>query len=83
MMQTMTEVEQDTETLDVSKLTWQRPTHIHETMTGPPTMTPWKALCGAVLYDIIPQNDLNSHKPCDECVHIFLELARAGKVPTV
>ena len=81
MTQTMTEVEKDTETLDVSKLTWQRPTHIQESMMGPPMVTPWKALCGAILYDIIRGNELNRHKPCEECFRIYLDLARAGKVP--
>jgi hypothetical protein len=70
-MQTMTAVEEDTETLDVTKLTWQRPTHLPENMTGPPTITPWKALCGAILYDII--HDVQRHKPCEQCLKLYYE----------
>ena len=81
MTQTMTEVDNDTETLDVTKLTWQRPTHINETLAGAPKTTPWKALCGAILYDIIPTNQCHNHQVCERCHEIFLDIARRGEIP--
>lgn len=65
----------DTETLDVTKLTWSRPLHMHETFTHV-TVTPWKALCGAILYDIIPEAEFANHKRCEECALLYLSFPR-------
>jgi hypothetical protein len=76
-MQTMTMTEEETEPLDLSKLKWRRPLHTHETLTQI-TMTPWKALCGAILYDIIPQGERAGHPICAECRRIYDEIANGN-----
>lgn len=74
-MQTLTETVLDTETLDVTKLTWRR--ELHRPEDGSAFFTPWKALCGRVLYDLLGPAR-KGDVVCSKCEQVYQELKRGN-----
>jgi hypothetical protein len=68
-------VEEETETLDVTKLTWRRPLHRPET-NSPIRIVPWKALCGAILYDRLHKEP--GDNICERCEQLCWEMLRGN-----